>query len=396
MTPPPPVSAPARLLEALHSSGLLDGSLQPEFERITSLAARLLGVPVCLVSLVDADRQVFAGACGLPAPYDRTRETPLSHSFCQHAVNEGRPLIIRDARLDPRVAGNGAVTDLGVIAYLGFPLAGTDGHLYGAFCVIDTRPRDWTEQEIEAVRDFTALAAGQIELLISRHRERNSLEVVIHDLKSPLAAIKMATNLLKERADRLPGELVPLVESLGESSNQASCLVESLAHRERQSARCQDLHAVLSHVLDRHRVAAEGKGLTLGHRNGIPLIQLAAAEWVVERVADNLLSNAIKFTPPGGTVRLDWFLDRDEGGFEVSDTGPGFAAEDLPKIFSRYARMSARPTGGEASTGLGLSIVKRLVEEEGGSVHLVSNPGEGAIFRISFPLASQCPAGVAG
>ncbi|RYD62084.1 MAG: ATP-binding protein, partial [Verrucomicrobiaceae bacterium] len=100
-----------------------------------------------------------------------------------------------------------------------------------------------------------------------------------------------------------------------------------------------------------------------------------------------LLSNAIKFTPPGGTVRLEWVLERDEAGFEVSDTGPGFAAEDLPKIFSRYARMSARPTGGETSTGLGLSMVKRLVDEEGGRVRLVSEPGEGAVFRISFPIA---------
>jgi GAF domain-containing protein len=244
MTPPSPVSDPARL-EALHASGLLESGPQPEFERITSLAARVLGVPVCLVSLVDADRQVFAGACGLPEPYDQTRETPLSHSFCQHAVNEGRPLIIRDARRDPRVAKNGAVTDLGVIAYLGFPLAGADDHLFGAFCVIDTRPRDWTEEEIEAVRDFTALVAGQIELLISRHQERSSLEVVIHDLKSPLAGIQMAANLLKECSKRLPEELLPLVDALDESSGQASRLVESLARGDRQATRCQDLYAVL-------------------------------------------------------------------------------------------------------------------------------------------------------
>jgi two-component system sensor histidine kinase/response regulator len=255
--------------------------------------------------------------------------------------------------------------------------------------VIDTRPRDWTVEEIEAVRDFTALVAGQIELLITRHREKNSLEAVVHDLKSPLAGIQMATNLLREHANRLPGELLPLVDALGDSSNQASRLVESLARRHRRSARCQDLQAVLSQVIERHRPAAAGKGLTLGHRNGIPSIRLAAADWVIERVADNLLSNAIKFTPPGGTVRLDWLLDREEGGFEVSDTGPGFAAEDLPKIFCRYARMSALPTGGEASTGLGLSIVKRLVDEEGGSVRLVSGPGEGAVFRISFPRAAE-------
>ncbi|MCW1883648.1 GAF domain-containing sensor histidine kinase [Luteolibacter flavescens] len=379
----------ASRLQALRASGLLDGIAQPEFERVTTLAARVLNVPVCLVSLVDSERQVFAGACGLSDPYNRDRETPLSHSFCQHAVNEGRPLIIRDARVDPRVADNGAIADLGVIAYLGFPLAGEDDHLFGAFCVIDSKPRDWTEEEIESVRDFTALVAGQIELLIARQREKNALEIVVHDLKSPLAGIKMATNLLRERAGTMPRELNPLVEALGESSDHASRLVDSLVRPSRQSERGQDLNGVLSQVIERHRPQAAGKGLTLEHRNDIPVVRLAAADWVIERVADNLLSNAIKFTPTGGTVRLDWVMDGEGGGFEISDTGPGFAEEDLPKIFSRYARLSARPTAGEASTGLGLSMVKRLVDEEGGSVSLISAPGEGAVFRIFFPLAGE-------
>jgi signal transduction histidine kinase len=383
-----PVSDPARLA-ALHASGLTDSRSDPDFERITSLAARVLDVPVCLVSLVDADRQIFAGACGLPAPYDVLRETPLSHSFCQHAVNEGRPLIIRDAKLDPRVADNGAVSDLGVVAYLGFPLAGPEGHLFGAFCVIDTRPRDWTAEEIEAVRDFTALVAGQIELYVARHREKSSLDLVIHDLKSPLAGICMIAGLLHERREHLPGEIVSLVEALGDSSDNASRLVESLARRDRQAALCPDLAAVLARVADRQRPLAEVKGLSLEHRNGGPVVRLAAAEWVIERIADNLLSNAVKFTPPGGTVRVTTMVDDREGGFEISDSGPGFAEEDLPKIYHRYARMSARPTAGEPSTGLGLSIVKRLVDEEGGAVQLLSAPSKGAVFRISFPLVQE-------
>lgn len=383
-----PVSDPVRLA-ALHASGLIDSRSDPDFERITSLAARVLGVPVCLVSLVDADRQIFAGACGLPAPYDVIRETPLSHSFCQHAVNEGRPLIIRDAKLDLRVAGNSAVSDLGVAAYLGFPLAGPEGHLFGAFCVIDTRPRDWTKDEIEAVRDFTALVAGQIELHIARRREKSSLDLVIHDLKSPLAGIRMIAGLLHERREGLPGEVVPLVEALGESSENAVHLVESLARRDRQAALCPDLEAVLARVADRQRPLAEEKGLCLEHRNGGPLVRLAAAEWVIERIADNLLSNALKFTPPGGTVRVTTIHGDRDGGFEIADSGPGFAEEDLPKIYHRYARMSAQPTAGEPSTGLGLSIVKRLVDEEGGSVHLLSAPREGAVFRVSFPLFQE-------
>lgn len=388
METPHAIASPVRL-QALRASGLLEHGQDLEFDRVTALAARLLGVSVCLVSLVEEDRQVFVGGRGLPVPYDRTRETPLSHSICQHAVIDRRPVVIRDAREDHRDSVRNAAKALGVVAYLGFPLMGPEGEIYGAFCVIDGEPRDWTDDDVGIVRDFTAIVAGLIELQAARARERGNLDLVIHDLKSPLSAVSMVSGLLIENAAELPNGLEPVVRSLSESAEHALRIVGSLAKRDQADSLTEprSLHEILVDAARRHEPAAGEKHLRLDLGANGDLLPLKAPGWVVERVIENLLSNAIKFSPEGGTVRITARREGASGVFEIADEGPGFSSEDLPKLFRRYSRMSARPTAGESSTGLGLSIVKRLVDERGGQVELISKPGEGAVFRVSLPLA---------
>ena len=101
-----PTAAGRRLLPARTP---LPAASDPAFERFVRLVRRQLAVPVALVSLVDEEQQVFPGAAGLPEPWQTTRRTPLTHSFCQHVVVAARPLVIEDARSDPRVEGNLAV-----------------------------------------------------------------------------------------------------------------------------------------------------------------------------------------------------------------------------------------------------------------------------------------------
>src|SRR5688572_18848051 len=110
-------------LAALRRTGLMDGAPEERFDRLTRLAARTLRVPVALVSLVDDSRQFFKSCVGLTEPWASMRQTPLTHSFCQHAVTTGRPLIINDAEADPLVRENLAIRDLGVVAYAGIPLS---------------------------------------------------------------------------------------------------------------------------------------------------------------------------------------------------------------------------------------------------------------------------------
>jgi len=106
----------ASRLEALRATHALDTLPEENFDRLTRLAARLLRAPVALVSLVDAERQFFKSCVGLPEPWLSRRQTPLSHSFCQHVVTSAEPLIIEDARANPLVKENLAVSELGVVA----------------------------------------------------------------------------------------------------------------------------------------------------------------------------------------------------------------------------------------------------------------------------------------
>src|SRR5215211_917321 len=154
-----------RRLAALHEAGLLGAPAEERFDRLTRLARRLLGVPVALVSIMDADRQFFLSAQGLPEPWAGLRQAPLAYSFCRSVVAAGLPMSVSDAREDPRVRGNPATEDLGVIAYLAVPLALPDGCVIGALCGIDHRPRVWTAAEEGALQDLagaveTEMAAG--------------------------------------------------------------------------------------------------------------------------------------------------------------------------------------------------------------------------------------------
>lgn len=160
---PEAISDGARIA-ALRDLGLLDTEPEPEFDRFTRLAVDLLGVPVALVSLVERDRQFFKSACGLSGDWAQARQTPLSHSFCQHVVARREPLVIADAREHPLVSDNLAVRDLSVIAYAGIPLTLADGHVVGAFCAIHTHPHGWTEHELRILGDLAAAVRTQLEL----------------------------------------------------------------------------------------------------------------------------------------------------------------------------------------------------------------------------------------
>jgi diguanylate cyclase (GGDEF)-like protein/PAS domain S-box-containing protein len=150
-------------LRAVTASGLLDAPAEEAFDRLTRLAARLLNAPVALVSIVDDTRQFFKSAYGVGEPWASRRGTPLSHSFCKHVVNDGE-LIVTDSRTDRRLQGNLGITELNAVAYAGVPLTDNDGEKLGAFCVIDSESRQWSEDQLSILRDLAAAASAEIRL----------------------------------------------------------------------------------------------------------------------------------------------------------------------------------------------------------------------------------------
>jgi GAF domain-containing protein len=142
---------------------LLEETYQPALEQLTRLAKRLLDAPFAMISLVDATRQVHRCQIGeLSEHWQVGEELPISQSFCRYAVESRQPLIINNAREHPLVRDNPLTRELGLSAYAGIPLATPDGHVIGTLCVLDSRTRDWSHEQIETLRSIAAAAMAVI------------------------------------------------------------------------------------------------------------------------------------------------------------------------------------------------------------------------------------------
>jgi PAS domain S-box-containing protein len=157
-----PLQDPNRL-QALQATGLLDSAPEESFDRVARLAVRFAHAPLALVNLVAAERQ-FSKSCVGPDGWLAGRSLPIEDSFCKHAVRSRQPLVIPDARRDPRVAESRVVADAGVVAYAGVPLITSDGHALGTLCVADFEPREWTEEVVDTLSELADSVTTEIEL----------------------------------------------------------------------------------------------------------------------------------------------------------------------------------------------------------------------------------------
>ncbi|MET3889357.1 methyl-accepting chemotaxis protein [Bosea sp. OAE506] len=175
-------------LRALQRTGLLDSARDPAFDNLTRLAKDMLGVPVALISLVDADRQWFKSAEGLPEPWASRRETPLSHSFCKHVVESGKPFTVEEAVSHPLVKDNMAIPDIGVQAYLGMPLVLPGGVVIGSLCAIDSKPRQWTEDDHTLLRELARCVMAEV-VIRDRSNDARTIQGWLIGWSRPLAAL---------------------------------------------------------------------------------------------------------------------------------------------------------------------------------------------------------------
>lgn len=147
-------------LAALHRYEVLDTPREAAFDRVTGLVSKVLNVPVCAVSLIDADRQWFKSCVGITAT-----ETSRDISFCTHTILQREPLYVHDATQDARFAQNPLVTgEPFVRSYLGVPLTSPDGYNLGSLCVIDIVPRTYRPEQVEILKSFAAVVVDELEL----------------------------------------------------------------------------------------------------------------------------------------------------------------------------------------------------------------------------------------
>jgi two-component system sensor histidine kinase/response regulator len=227
--------------------------------------------------------------------------------------------------------------------------------------------------------------------------EKNELmSAVAHDLKNPLSAVRF--NALMLREPQKPAIHAELVQGVVEACEGMLAFIEDRLERNARETRGGELNIqqveladVLTCVVRQNLVLANAKNsvIELVSGDGGPVVVTADFHGLCE-VLDNLVSNALKFSPPESCVKITVeksTADRPSVKLTVGDEGPGLTAEDRTHLFEPYRRLSAKPTAGESSTGLGLNIAQRLMEQMGGAIGCDSQPGKGARFWINVRLA---------
>jgi signal transduction histidine kinase len=233
--------------------------------------------------------------------------------------------------------------------------------------------------------------------LIELNAEKNEfLGIVAHDLKNPLANIKMFTELVHREVETLSKDEIKEYtgDVLTEIDRMFTLITNLLDVNKIErgfSANPITLNIVslTEAVVDSYRARAEQKSLRLHFEPSAPEANALADEVATMQVIENLISNAVKYSPNGENKNI-WVrvsTPRDLVRVEVQDEGPGLSDEDKTKLFGHFARLSAQPTGGEHSTGLGLSIVKKMVESMNGTIRVESEKGKGATFIVELPAA---------
>ncbi|MEK7950921.1 hybrid sensor histidine kinase/response regulator [Luteolibacter soli] len=225
--------------------------------------------------------------------------------------------------------------------------------------------------------------------------ERNHLlEIVAHDLKNPLGGVQFAAAMLTEEAGSLSLKQAQLVDSITHSVDRALEMTTSLLQTRRLEEAKEHLDLVSLCLREHAEQAVEVFFHHAGDKDTEVRVE-SAAETILVRAdrrsllcsLENLVSNAIKFSPPGSRICVRLSSEAGEGIFRIEDEGPGVKEEERSKLFRKFTRLSARPTGDELSTGLGLHIVHELVKAMGGTVRYEDGAGGGGCFVVALPLA---------
>ncbi len=235
------------------------------------------------------------------------------------------------------------------------------------------------------------------ERLVGLNYEKNEfLGITAHDLKNPIAAIRGFAGLLRDRTmANDPAFVAELATDILQTADRMFETITNLLDINRlEEGQMQmrttavDVAGIIERVARPYLERASQKGQTLVIQPAERAIRVMADANLLVQALDNLLSNAIKFSPRGKQITLRAAVVGNKARIEVQDQGPGLTAKDRQRLFGKFARLSARPTAGEHSTGLGLSIVQRLMELMRGSVWCQSEPGNGALFVLELPTAA--------
>jgi signal transduction histidine kinase len=220
------------------------------------------------------------------------------------------------------------------------------------------------------------------------------LGMCAHDLRNPLSSIRGLAELMDENAiGTLTDEQREIIQTIHGASQSMLQLVNELLDVATIEAGHLKLAKVPTSVVEMIERSVHLANIEAAKKNTKIELVTMPADPVVEvdrnkmrQVVDNLINNAVKYSPRGSVITVIVHASNGVAGFAVRDNGPGIPESERHKLFKDYGRLSAQPTGGEKSTGLGLAICRKIVEAHNGTISVENIPGRGAEFVVSLPL----------
>lgn len=393
---PVPENEVARI-EKLRYYNILDSASEDMFDDLTKLAALILEVPICALSLIDEHRQWFKSIVGLDSS-----ETSREVSFCQYTIMQKDILEVPDATKDERFKDNPLVTGNPAIRfYSGAPLQDEDGVTIGSFCVIDSKPRKLSASQQQLLQLISNTAMKLIQL----RREKMEVEKLTiikdefisnmsHEIRTPLNAIIGFNDLLSKTS--LNKEQTNFLNTVSVATHNLKNIINDVldvskleGNKIQLENRPFSITALVQHIIKLQSPSAKLKNLRLLSSLDHDLPNYVYGdETRLTQILNNLVSNALKFTEDGYVeVRAMVSSKQSESTtilLEVKDTGIGIPQEKKQQIFERFEQAEISTSRLYGGTGLGLNIVEKLVTLFGGEVKLESEEGKGSLF--SFEL----------
>lgn len=259
-----------------------------------------------------------------------------------------------------------------------------------AYYILKRQNNIITKQSIEIQKQNEALARQNQQLNDLNIEKQQIIGVVSHDLKGPFNRIFAIMQLMSMSGDNLTDDQKEYVGKIHQIAVDGLNMVRNLLDSRQIDEKILDLtlepielKPFVSSFVKNFRSVADRKKINLHFKSPDGVVVMADRLYL-SRILDNLLSNAIKFSEKEKNVTVSIENSGEQVLLTVTDEGPGISEEDQKKLYLKFQKLTARPTGGESSTGLGLSIVKTLIEKMGGSISCKSQLDKGAAFTISL------------
>lgn len=260
---------------------------------------------------------------------------------------------------------------------------------------LSSRADELNKQNKELKENLDKISKSKSELEELQKQKDDLFAIIIHDIKNPAALIKSLVELLRSydltatEQQEVMEDIFVTTKKIVSLSQEVTKVLALESNTLKLNKEPINIKYVVDEVIKRNMIAANNKSISMKSEvpDNLPEIEIDAQK--IEEVVENLISNAIKFSNEGGKVRVLAKANSRELTVEVSDNGLGLSEEDVNNAFQRGARLSARPTAGEHSSGFGLWIVNKMIEAHNGKVWVKSAIGRGSTFAFSIPYQQQ-------